>query len=93
MPDEQWPSYWSINLDDGARRHLEAELRREVPVGHVLYKASVVAKAIGEDSDDVVFELPDGRLAAVHLTGYVEHRTDMPYTRIFPDVKALADEW
>jgi hypothetical protein len=95
MPDEQWPSYWSPDLSDETRRSLEAELRRELPLDHVLHGQPVVAKAMGEHPDDVVFELPDGRLAAVHLTWHVEHLPNMPYTLIFPGLKGLgeSDEW
>jgi hypothetical protein len=95
MPDEHWPSYWSSELGDETRRSLEAELRRELPVGHSLYGQRAVAKAIGEDPDDVVFQLADGRLAAVHLTWNLESHSDWPYTLIFSDLDALAksDEW
>jgi hypothetical protein len=95
MPDEQWPSYWSPDLSDERRRSLEAELRRELPVGHVLHGQPAVAMAMGEHPDDVVFQLRDGRLAAVHLTWHVESIPESPFTLIFPDLKALAasDEW
>lgn len=95
MPDERWPNYWSPDLSDEMRRSLEAELRRELPSGHPLQGHQVIAKAIGEHPDDVVFQLTDGRLAAVHLTWNVESHPESPYTLIFPDLKSLgeSDEW
>lgn len=95
MPEERWPSYWLSDLSDEKRRLLEAELHRELPAGHVLHGHSVIAKARGKHPDDVVFQLPDGRLAAVHLTWNVESDAQFPFTLIFPDLKALgaSDEW
>jgi hypothetical protein len=95
MAVDRWPSYWSSELGDETRRSSEAELRRELPIGHALYGERAVARAIGQDPDDVVFQLPDGRLAAVHLTWNVESRPEWPHVLIFADLEALAksNEW
>ena len=56
----------------------------------MLYGQSVRAMAIGVDSDDIVYELGDGRLAFVHLTGHVESLPQCPYTVIFDDFARLS---
>jgi hypothetical protein len=49
---------------------LEAEFRRELPPGHLLYGRRVELVAAREGTDDVLFGHPDepGRFTVVHLT-------------------------
>ena len=64
-----WLTPWYEVENDASRESLRAELLREVPPAHVLRGITTV-NALGyrKDQDDVVFILPDGRLAVVHLT-------------------------
>jgi hypothetical protein len=84
-----------LNVPQERLRALEAELRRELIIGHVLYGRQVQAKAIRDDSDDVVFELDDGSLAVVHLTWATGSDATWPYTLLFENLEALSksDEW
>ena len=59
--------------------NLERELARELPVGHVLKPMKVRAVARRFDSDDVAFELDDGRRCVVHLTWNVESDPRWPH--------------
>lgn len=90
-----WPSYWNASVPENWLLTLEVELRRELPVGHALHGRRCVAKAIGRDPDDVVFELEDGSLAAVHLTWKAETNALWPFALLFDDLKSVgqADEW
>ena len=48
--------------------NLGQELRCEIPEGHILWQAKAIAIAQRTDSDDVLFEIPDGeKYAVVHL--------------------------
>jgi hypothetical protein len=95
MDESTWPTYWVADLPADRRQKLEVELQRELPPGHMLYGKTVVAKAIGYDPDDVVFQLEDGKFAAVHLTWKVESDTNWPFTLLFDSLKSLgeSDEW
>jgi hypothetical protein len=64
---------------------LEAELRREICQGHVLFGVPVSAVAHRQDCDDVLFSLDDGigRLAVVHLTYTKEGAPTWPHATIF----------
>jgi hypothetical protein len=59
---------------------LEAELKRELIQGHVLYHKPAYALARRHDTDDVLFYLPNGpaMLAEVHLT-YSRHLEKDPF--------------
>jgi len=56
---------------------MEAELRREMSKGHVLFGRSVAAIGRRVDNDDVLFYLGDvpPRFAVVHLTYRQEKRS------------------
>jgi hypothetical protein len=57
----------------------EAELRREMPVGHALHGREVRAVARRDDSDDVAFEVADAGLWIVHLTWQRETNLRWPH--------------
>ena len=95
MRGSTWPPYWVADLPNYRRRALEVELRRELSPGHILHGKTVVAKAVGNDPDDVVFQLEDGHFAAVHLTWKTESDVNWPFTLVFDSLKSLgeSDEW
>jgi hypothetical protein len=64
-----WPPNW-VTIEDSTRIALEAELRKELNIGHPLYGVSVTAIRQRVDQDDVSFGVLDGsgRFADVHLT-------------------------
>jgi len=64
---------------------LADELRRELPLGHILAGLAVASRARRQDRDDVLFEIPDGsgRLALVHLTHQAESDPRWPLTTLF----------
>jgi len=77
---------WYATDDNG----LLAELRRELPSGHMLSGKELLVLARRQDRDDVLFKLRDGseRLAQVHLTYAKEHDPRWPRTTIFPTEQA-----
>jgi hypothetical protein len=64
-----WPPHWHA-LTESVRIALEAELQKELQVGHPLF--GVPVKAIGQrdNQDDVLFQVLDGsgRVADIHMT-------------------------
>jgi hypothetical protein len=66
---------------------LVAELERELPEQHILYKKPVKALARRTDCDDVLFQICDSseQVAVVHLTwsGKQDLHTKFPWTEIF----------
>jgi hypothetical protein len=74
----------SIDKNAGA---LAAELERELPEKHVLYKKPVKALARRTDCVDVLFQICDSseQFAIVHLTwsGKQELHTKFPWAEIF----------
>ena len=68
---------------------LARELEREVPRGHILFGAAVIAMARRRDRDDVLFELADGsgRVAEVHLTWAVEQDPACPRTTLYESIQ------
>lgn len=63
--------------DESERSQLEAELRSEVAVGHVLRGTQAGAVARCRHCDDALFTIDDGRFAAVHLS-YPKEAPDRP---------------
>jgi hypothetical protein len=78
-------------VEDGQRAKLEQELARELPAGHVLAGKAVRAVAARTDRDDVLFLVPDGGCAVVHLTwsGRREASSEWPSTVLYSSL----DEW
>ena len=75
--------WYALAEDECAK--LNAQLSRELPVGHVLEGIPVQCIARRQDRDDVLFELKDGsgRLATVHLTWQVESKPTWPSAVIY----------
>ena len=93
MADLQWLEPWHPVNDPEEREGLEDQLALEVCEGHVLYgcKATLIARSSG--SDDVLFSLPDGRVAEVHLVWQGRQRDPRwPSTGIFPSLSVWAAE-
>lgn len=80
----KWLEPWCpVNPD--ADVTYKAELLREVGEAHPLHGLSVAAVGRRLDSDDVLFSLPEGRLAVVHLTwtGHTESHPAWPHTDFY----------
>lgn len=95
-----WPAYWKPLPAPigwlGQIESIEAELRREVPAGHVLHGAA--CRAVAYNAADVneflfVTDRPDVPIAFVHLTFQVERSPKWPYTVVYPDWEAFRAEW
>jgi hypothetical protein len=87
-----WPPNWVAVDDPADKAGLEAELRRETAPGHVLADEAVSLLGRSLASDDCLYGLDDGRVAAVHLTWSVERNPDWPSTAIYPSFDAWARE-
>ena len=89
-----WPEPWRPIASSKAGIALEAELRRELAGGHPLFGMPAIAIARRQDQDDVLFALPDGRVAEVHLTwrGQPEPDPRWPYTTIYQSVASWAQQ-
>ena len=68
---------------------METELERELPPGHVLGGTSIRAVAARFDRDDVLFALPGGEYAVVHLTWSRRRESDArwPSTEVFSSIQ------
>jgi hypothetical protein len=84
-----WPPEWQQVVDRAEQAELAAELGRETSLGHDLHGLTVRAIARNQGSDDVLFFLPDDRVADVHLTWSHETGTFLPATKIYDDL----DSW
>jgi hypothetical protein len=84
-----WPPNWVAVDDPADKAGLEAELRREISPEHVLADKAVGLLGRSLASDDCLYALDDGRVAAVHLTWAVERNPDWPSTQIYPSF----DDW
>ena len=85
-------SVWIVIPEEDAHT-FEAELRREVPCGHIMYGRNLRAVAGRLDQDDVFFqEEGDAAMLVVHLTWSVE--TDPKWPGV-TEYRTLADslEW
>jgi hypothetical protein len=71
-----------------------AELRREVPAGHVLFGRTVQTVGRRQDRDDVLFYLGESvpQFAVVHLTYTRETRPEWPDTTLFDTLEAWIDQ-
>jgi hypothetical protein len=64
---------WTVVLGALEGERLRDELVRELPVGHTLHGAPILAVAVRKGLKETVWWLPDdGAWAVVHLTGRVE---------------------
>ena len=71
---------------------LEAELTREVSAAHPLEHVGLQAVAVRRLRKEVIYALPDGRWAWVHLTWTKENDPRWPSTVIVPSWDALLVE-
>lgn len=79
-------------VDDAeTRAGLEHQLQIEVSERHILFGKSARLIARRCDTDDALFELPDGKVAEVHMTWRrsVEPDPRWPVTAIFASI----EEW
>jgi hypothetical protein len=93
MTKIEWLEPWYPVEDQERRRGAEDQLAREACEGHALYGQKVTLIARSNGSDDVLFLLPDGRVAEVHLV-WQGRQTDprWPSTGIFPSLLVWAAE-
>ncbi len=85
----KWTEVWEETTQD-EQKALEAELKREVILGHPLYNMSVSAIARRTDCDDVLFAVAgSSSVAVVHLSYGVETNPFWPPTQFFGSL----DEW
>ena len=85
-----WREPWEPSTADSAT-HAEAELRRELCPGHVLFGCP--ARALGQrrDRDDVLFGIvhPRARYAVVHLTFQREPCSKWPSAKLFATLEEV----
>lgn len=92
-PDlRQLSNLWNDVRGSAEGADLEAELAREVPVGHVLAGLPVIAVAARKLRKEIVYRLPDGRWAWVHLTWTRETDPAWPSTVVAESWAALVEE-
>lgn len=89
----EWPLGWRSVISPEGKSLLNAELIRELCPKHILY--GKIANILGcfNYSDDTLFLLEDGRVAAVHLTWNLEDRPEWPWTVIYPSFSSWVAEW
>jgi hypothetical protein len=90
----KWLEPWEPvrdSMDESYVLAWETELAREAGPGHPLYQVNVALIARRFDRDDALYLLPDGRVAAVHLTWRQNREPDplWPETEIFQSI----DSW
>ena len=100
IPPHLPPDWWDLADDvSGHGSQLEAQLRREVEPRHQLRGVAARAVAKHGPDDDVLFVLPDGRPAVVHLTWRQREEPDprLPDTHVYESwqecLASLWDEW
>jgi len=86
------PAGWA-RVDADAARKLEAELRRETPLGHVLHGQAMHAIARCETSDDVLYrsESDTDAVFLIHLTWSVETDPEWPATTRYADMAVFLE--
>lgn len=88
-----WPLGWATISTIEKTDHLNAELRRELSPGHVLYGQNFQVLGRLRRSDDFLFQIKDGRVAQVHLTWTEESYPDWPVTKIYPSFFTWSEAW
>ncbi len=81
-------------IDDDVSDALLKELKREMSEDHILFDVEIVPIARKSLNDDVLFQLPEGRVAVVHLTwsGIKEDDPFFPSTKIYASIEAFNDD-
>lgn len=87
--EAEWLAPWEPVDDPASRTLFEAELKRELCAGHVLFGAVVSLVGRHRGRDDFLFQLEDGGFAQVHLTWSRETNLLWPAT----DFYETWDEW
>ena len=84
------PDGWRLVDTEGAA-HLLSELRREMPVAHVLHGKRLLPLARRDDRDDVLLQelAEDGKLWLVHLTWRQETEPHWPAATPLRDLSAF----
>lgn len=88
-----WPLGWRTVMEDQVQALIDAELARELAVGHVLKSRAATVLGRFEQSDDMLFQLEGGSVAEVHLTWSVENRPEWPWTTVHSSFQAWATAW
>ena len=90
----QLPKGW-IPVSGESAATLEAELHRELPVGHQLHGRQLRAVARREDRDDVLFRsAPEGGAVFwVHLSWSVESDPKWPSTDAYTNLDDFLERW
>lgn len=89
LPEEWMP----VRGDDALG--VAAELRREIPTGHVLFARNLFPVGRRRDRDDVLLKTigPEGKLWVVHLTWRTETDPRWPSARSFRDVAEFVAQY
>ena len=89
MENIEWLEPWA-EIQTDRRKPFEAQLKREVQPGHLLYQVEVNAVAQRFDCDDVLFALVNHvhALAVVHLTYSTSQASSQwPRTQFFDNIQ------
>jgi hypothetical protein len=89
----QWRvPWWPVSAEQDAAT--VAELRREMPTGHILYGRTVQTVGHRQDCDDILFYLGDSapRFAVVHLTYAQETKPEWPSTMLFDSLQSWIEQ-
>jgi hypothetical protein len=104
LPDEYDPTFPQVRClvlglassGNSITAELQAELQREVCVGHLLHGRTCKAVAWSNDhSDEFLFvtDIPELPLAFVHLTWAVETHSKFPWTVGYESWEAFRSAW
>lgn len=97
IPQDVADILWRAPWTSVASPQFEARLAKEVGPRHVLHGCKVIAVGHRQDTDDVLFYLPNGpaRLAVVHLTyspRTPEPDPRFPYTDLYHSVREWTEQ-
>lgn len=84
--DIEWLIPWIPVEDPRDAVAWARELKRECPVGHLLYGREASFLGRRQDRDDFLVALPNGEIAMVHLTWQPEKDPRWPASRLFESV-------
>ena len=87
MSGEGLPERW-LRLSDESSDYFSKEFYREADRSHPLFDERMWAVAKSQASDDVLYEIHDGRFAQIHLTFAVETTPQFPGFEVFESLEA-----